>query len=110
MPLLNKIFFRAYGNVAANKKAVADRGWYPPNRKLLEHPTFTVEQQGNNSTNVVTLPRLNVETGLAGSVIDRIIHHRSKSDGAKKAAKKRKLISENIVENIKSPKDSPPAS
>jgi hypothetical protein len=101
MPLLNKVFFRAYGNVAANKKAVADRGWYPPNRKLLEHPTLTVEQRGNSSTNVVTLPSLNVETGLAGSVIDRIIHHRSKSDGAKKAAEKRKLTSENIVDNIK---------
>ena len=100
MPLLNKIFFRAYGNVAANKKAVADRGWYPPNRKLLEHPSLTVQQKSNNSINAVTLPCLNVETGLAGSVIDRIIHHRSKSDGAKKAAEKRKLTSENILDNI----------
>ena len=101
MPLLNKIFFRVYGNVAANKKAVADRGWYLPNHKLLEHPTFTVEQRGYNSTNAVSLPCLNVETGLVGSVIDRIIHHRSKSDGAKKAAEKRKLTSENILDNIK---------
>ena len=70
MPLLNKIFFRAYRNVAANKKAVADRRWYPPKCKLLEHPVFTVEQWGDNSTNVITLPLLNVEMGLAGWVID----------------------------------------
>jgi hypothetical protein len=66
MSLFKKIFFRAYGNVAANKKAVADSGWYPPNHKLLEHPVFTVEQRGDNSTNAITLPCLNVETELAG--------------------------------------------
>ncbi len=70
MPLLNKIFFRAYRNVASNKKAIADRGWYPPNCKLLEHPVFTVEQWHNNSINAITLPCLNVEIGLVGLVID----------------------------------------
>ncbi len=88
LPLLNKIFFRAYGNVAAIKKAVVDCSWCPPNCKLLEHPTINVEQWGDNSTNAITLPCLNVEMILAGSVIDQIIHHRSKSDGEKKMAEK----------------------
>ena len=32
IPLVNKIFHKAYGNQAANKKAIAKRGWFPPNR------------------------------------------------------------------------------
>jgi hypothetical protein len=28
MPLMNKIFYKSYNNVANNKKAVAIRGWY----------------------------------------------------------------------------------
>ncbi len=39
MPLMNKIYYKSYYNNAANnKKAVAVRGWYPPNMALLEHP------------------------------------------------------------------------
>jgi len=39
--------------------------------------------------------------GIDGSVIGQFIHYRSKSDGAKKVAEKRKLTSENMVDNIK---------
>ena len=37
IPLLNRVFHKSYDNIASNLKAVADRGWYPANRKLLEH-------------------------------------------------------------------------
>jgi hypothetical protein len=40
MPLLNIIFHKAYGNVANNKTAVSVQGWYPPNMKLLKHPSL----------------------------------------------------------------------
>ena len=40
MPLLNKIFHKSYGNLAGNLKAVSDRGWYPANSKLVEHPSL----------------------------------------------------------------------
>ena len=29
--LMNKIFHECYGDTALNKKAVADRGWFPAN-------------------------------------------------------------------------------
>ena len=43
---------------------------------------------------------LNIEEGLAGSILDHLIQERSWSDGAKKAADKKKLTSEAVVENI----------
>ncbi len=94
MPLLNKIFYKAYNNITNNKKAVAVRGWYPPNMKLLEHKSLVTEP-------ITQEADMNVEDGLAGSMLDCILRERSRSDGAKKAAEKRKSSSESIVENIK---------
>ena len=37
IPLVNRIFHKSYGSINSNLKALADRGWNPPNRKLLEH-------------------------------------------------------------------------
>ena len=37
IPLINRVFHKFYGNVNSNLKALADRGWNPLNRKLLEH-------------------------------------------------------------------------
>ncbi|KAL3804780.1 hypothetical protein ACHAW5_001887 [Stephanodiscus triporus] len=103
MPLMNKIFYKSYDNVANNKKAVAVRGWYPPNMALLEHPSLIAEKNANPPTQLGSsppFPDINVEAGLAGSVLDIILRERSKSDGAKKAAEKRKLTSDSIAENI----------
>ena len=96
MPLMNKIFYKSYNNVANNKKAVGVRGWYPPNMVLLEHPSLIAGENINappQSRSLLPFPEINVEAGLAGSVLDKIIRERSKSDGAKKAAEKRKLTS-----------------
>ena len=40
MPIMNRIFFKAYGNQQNNCKATVECGWFPPNRKLLEHPLW----------------------------------------------------------------------
>jgi len=47
MPLMNKIFYKSYNNVANNKKAVGIRGWYPPNMALLEHPSLIADENIN---------------------------------------------------------------
>ncbi len=103
MPLMNKIFYKSYNNVANNKKAVGIRGWYPPNMVLLEHPSLIADKNINappQSSLSLPFPEINVEAGLAGSVLGKIIRERSKSDGAKKAAEKRKLTSDMIADNI----------
>ncbi len=75
MPLMNKIFYKSYNNVANNKKAVGVRGWYPPNMVLLAHPSLIVDENINappKSSSSLPLPEINVEAGLAGSVLDKI--------------------------------------
>ncbi len=101
MPLMNKIFYKSYDNLANNKKAVAVRGWYPPNIVLLEHPSLIADKNPPlQSMPSSSFPEINVESDLAGSVLDKLLRERGKSEGAKKAAEKRKLISETIAENI----------
>jgi hypothetical protein len=103
MPLMNKIFHKAFNNVANNKKAVAVRGWYPPNMALLEHPSLIADKNINPPPQSGLLPTcsdINVEGDLAGSVLGKILRERSKLEGVKKAAEKRKLMSNSIAENI----------
>ncbi len=83
MPLMNKIFYKSYNNIVNNKKAVAVCGWYPPNMVLLQHPSLIADEnpplQSSSSH-----PEINVDAGLAGSVLDKIIREQSKLKGAKK--------------------------
>ena len=46
------------------------------------------------------LTQINVQDELADSVLDQILHERSRSEGAKRAAEKRKLESNLIAENL----------
>jgi len=50
MPILNKIFHKAFGNLVGNKKAIADQGWFLPICKLLEHSCLSAEINNNNAT------------------------------------------------------------
>jgi hypothetical protein len=98
---MNKIFYKSYNNLANNKKAVAIQGWYPPNIVLLEHPSLVADKNPPpQSMPSLPFPEINVKSDLAGSVLDKLIRERGKSEGAKKAAEKRKLTSETIAENI----------
>ena len=103
MPLMNKIFYKSYNNVANNKKAVAVCGWYPPYMALLEHPSLIDDKNINQSPQsslLLPFPEINFDAGLAGSVLDKIIRERCKSDGVKKAAEKRKLTSDLIAQTF----------
>ena len=101
MPLMNKIFYKSYDNLANNKKAVAIRGWYPPSMVLLEHPSLVADENPPpQSMPSLSFPEINVESNLAGSVLDKLLRERGKSEGAKRAAEKRKLTSEMIAETI----------
>jgi hypothetical protein len=87
-----------------NKKACSVRGWFPPNRKLLDHPLLqsVTTSAASPATSVPPLPppTLNVDSGLASSCLDALMRDRARSDGARKAAEKRKLESDSIEENI----------
>ena len=114
MPILNKIFHKAYGSVVHNQKAVADRGWCPPNRKLLEHPCFDTEEGNSSSTTRSSSDppstttsclsyTLNIsnEDGIAASVLDRMLSERARYVGARRVYEKRKKEGYNAVQNIR---------
>ena len=61
IPLINIIWERSFGNIQGNKKAIADRGWYPANKRLLTNPdilatrqTSTTERSGSSAKNYAT--------------------------------------------------------
>jgi len=95
IPLVNKIFHKCYGNIASNKKATADRGWYPANRALVEHPSLARDDEPARTSN-----SLNMDEGLGAATLDRLIDHRNRSEGGRKAAEKRKATNEGISKNI----------
>jgi hypothetical protein len=115
MPIMNKIFPKAYSSHNNNKKACSVRGWFPPNRKHLDHPDLqrdTSSATGDaNSANTSATdpnqmpplppPKLNVEYGVGAACLDSLLLDRARSEGAKKAVEKRKLDSDSIIESIK---------
>ncbi len=105
MPSMNEMKYSTSHTTVlpTTKKAVAVRGCYPPNMFLHEHPSRIADKNINSppqSSLSPPFPEINIEAGLAGSVLDKILRERSESEGAKKVAKKRKLMSEMIAENI----------
>ena len=81
--IVNKFFHKIYGNVKANKKAVADRGWYPASRALVLHPSLD-RDKGKKGTNTC----LNTEEGMAATALDRLLNHRKRSEAGKKQLRK----------------------
>ena len=59
MLIMNRIFLKAYGNKKNNRKATAEWGGFPPNRKLIEHPSLVPKQKETV---------LNVHEGFAWTV------------------------------------------
>jgi hypothetical protein len=82
IPLINRVFHKSFGSVNSNPKALADRGWNPPNRKLLEHKKLIddsispivdntlTEETSNSSERSISV---NIHQGLAATVLDRMI-------------------------------------
>jgi hypothetical protein len=82
MPLINKSWDKSFGCIPTNQKAIADRGWFPPNRNLLLHPDIVEQIIDDTGTRSDMNPtNLNVLDGKAGSCFDRILKYRSRNDG-----------------------------
>ncbi len=108
IPLLNKVFHKAFGRVEVNQRAISDRGWGPLNRKLLEHPHLvsdkSFENNSSQSSNVLSGLNISNAEGVAGLVLDRIVRERVKNEAAKQAAERRLADGKNIQKNIKDAK------
>ncbi len=116
IPLLNIAFPIAFGRVDRNLSAVAERGWNPLNRILLEHPSLQNANQHmrsistsestipSNTTNSFPDLNFNGTDGIASSVLNRIITARLKNKGVQQAYKKWKQEGIDIRKNIKESK------
>ena len=67
IPLVRKSWPKAFANVMSNKKAIAERGWFPFNRVLLLHPDIraTITQDDLKSElelGLFPLQRMNYES------------------------------------------------
>ena len=88
----------------SNLKVVSDCGWYPANRKLLEHQelrddTITAPAAANKSLSINTVAgsssdgaiiTLNVGNGTNDRCIDCIIQSRMRNAKSREAVKKKK--------------------
>ena len=109
MPILTPILEKAYGRVESNLRALSDRGWNPPNRKLLDHPDLVGQEQYNGeeqeSVKQVDYRTINTETGFAGTCIDKIISHQMRNGGIENR-QKRLEEGTDIGNNLKEAKNS----
>ncbi len=112
IPLINRVFHKSYGSIHSNLKALADRGWNPLNRKLLEHnelvdDSIAISQNTLTNAHENSSPgslSLNIHEGMAATVLDRMIADRARSSQAKKAADERKRKGDVIMQNLKEAK------
>ena len=95
IPLVNKIFHKAFGNQAASKTAIAERGWFPPNRVLLNHTSL---QQDNEEASASK--RVNTEEGFLSATLDKLLDDRSRSEGRIKAVEKKNATREEVVKDM----------
>ena len=82
IPLINRVFHKSFGAINSNLKALSDRGWNPPNRKLLEHKELSDDSIAPVVDNIRTKEAainseqsicLNIHQDLAATDVDMII-------------------------------------
>jgi hypothetical protein len=112
MPCIVKAWNCSFNRVVSNQGAISDRGWFPPNRKLLSHPdlkqkpaaaaatdttaaatetTTSTEEAQSNSQSMDTpfdASDLNFDSGSAATVLESIIQHGLRTGGIEKRRQK----------------------
>ena len=89
IPLINDIWDQTFGNKENAMKAIADRGWYPANRMLLDHPDLKKKEILNTpSPNELPVDNvcnaINLENEVASKVMTKIVDEFMKRNGVKK--------------------------
>jgi hypothetical protein len=79
VPLVNRAWYKSFGNVVSNKKAITERGWGPLNNKLLLKGT------SNKDINLEELPlELNLTDGQSGIVLSTVIQYNLEQVGCER--------------------------
>jgi len=108
IPLLNKVFHRAFGQVAINQQAISDHGWGPLNQELPKHPQpvlqKSVERDSSQSSDKLSGLNITIAEGVTVSLLDWVVRARVKNKAAKQEGDKRIANGSNIQKNIKDAK------
>ena len=97
IPLLNRAWAASFARIDSNRRANANRGWFPANRVLLDHPEIEKMEnvgENGNSENVQetgeTVPNpssLNLHTGTSGRVFDSLLQLYARNGGSERRKK-----------------------
>jgi hypothetical protein len=91
IPLVNKAWAMSFGDAMKGHKALADRGWNPLNRSLLAtESVLKTTSQEKEATAATGVLELNVETGIACSIIDKIVAKQDHSKARERALEKKR--------------------
>jgi hypothetical protein len=76
IPILNFAWERSFVKVKSNKKAIAERGWFPCNRSLLLRPDILLTKPASEQE-AQTAVEVNTDTGAACHAFDVIFDHKN---------------------------------
>jgi hypothetical protein len=75
--LVTEAFEKSFTCKDLAKKAIANHGWIPATFALLDHPLVS---KGKNGDSLM----INVNNGLASTLLDKVIRHEKLEEGCKK--------------------------
>jgi hypothetical protein len=83
----------SFAIIETNQKAVSDRGWNPPNRKLLSHPEIkspdsSTTNRTDSSSTTLTPADVNGGDGLSATTLDRLLQAHVRNGGREKRRQK----------------------
>jgi hypothetical protein len=86
VPCLNKAVELSFSKSESNRKAIAERGWYPPNMKLLDdHRLRDLEDMANQnateSCNDELIGTVNLTNGACAKRLKQIVDHSKRKEG-----------------------------
>jgi hypothetical protein len=95
IPLINVAWEKSFARVNTNKKAIADRGWFPPTMKVLTDPKLFNATNGSQDSGTISdgttaptilnnLDSVNTERGKSGTVMETLLSHAARKDGTKR--------------------------
>ena len=93
IPLINTAWEKSFARVPSNKKAIADRGWFPPTKNVLTDPKLFGNSDAapvisssapDNGGILSNLDSVNMTQGCSASVFDQLLAHAAKKEGIKR--------------------------
>jgi hypothetical protein len=90
IPLVRKAWEESFVNISGAKNAICERGWGPLNFALLDHPSLSAKNTATTNRPCTDINTLNISSGMAADMFDKLIEDKSKDEARVATLKKRK--------------------